>query len=257
MHPEASSRSRSPRFWPWLCMLAAICAVQAPVSAASVIWQIEDGASTVIVEGDRALALRTMMRVRQMDAAARWMLGGEDSFKARRALIFVVQPATLRRVFTQNVVANAPINDPESVMGASAALPTLSLVVAPFGPERKFEFTLLQGFLGDLVPTFEGKLQGWPPCMKQGIGSMLSFATFEETNHLLIDAKHFATYSVIVPRNGMTDPVIREYRILNPAEFLDPTTPVPASERDIEDHSFACISLAHWYVTSDGERRRV
>ena len=81
---------RNARRWAWVLFL--LVALQAPVSAETTVWLVEDGPSTLIVEGDRTLALKTVMRVRQLEAAARWMLGGEDSFRAPRSLIFAVHP---------------------------------------------------------------------------------------------------------------------------------------------------------------------
>jgi hypothetical protein len=236
--------------------ISVIPALGATARAEPTAWQVQDGAITTIVEGDQALAFRTAMRLRQVEATARWMLDWQDGYHPPQALIFELQARTVRRVFTQPQGPNALSVDPNTAIGAAVSLPSISVVVAPVGPERSLQLVPLQGLYASLVPTFDRKLAAWPPCVRQGVEAMLSVASFEDNDHLYIDARRFAQSEVLNPEAHLGPTLVTDYGIPNPAEFLDPSAPPASRPEDANARSFACIVLTRWYLTAEAGTKR-
>ncbi len=236
-------------------LISVVAGIGARALAEPVAWQVQDGAITTIVEGDKSFALKAAMRSRQVEATARWMLGWPSDYHPPQALIFELQARTVRRVFAQPQGPNAPGIDPNSVVGTAVALPSILVVVAPIGLDRSLQLVPLQSLYGSLVPTFDKKLATWPPCVRQGVEALLSAATFENVDHLYIDARRFAQFEVLDPEAHFGGNFIADFGIPNPTEFLDPAAPPPSRPAEAHARSFACIVLTRWYVTAETESK--
>ena len=233
-----------------------LCCLSAVAAADPAAWEVPDGPRHVIVEGDRAFALKSAMRLRAIEATGRWILGWPDDFHPPTALVFELKAATVRQLMSQNPGAGAENVDPYTPIGVAAALPGLSLIIAPLGSERGVEFAPLQSLYGSLLPGIDQRLAGWPVCVQRGVEELLIAASYENSDRLLIDGRRIAAGEVLNPEMSLGPKLVREYRVLAPANFLDPAAATPVGQADKNERGLACFILTHWYVTADPDRRR-
>jgi hypothetical protein len=201
-------------------------------------WQIQDGNRLVIVEGDKAYATGVALKVRQLQAATGWLLHWPDTYHPPQALVFLLKEDTVRRHFLQPPIPYAMHVDPYTPLGATIDAPTLSFVVAPRGSERAVEFTPLFSLYGATLIARSPDVRDWPPCVRIGLGAMLTVATVTDRNRLFIDGT-----------------IVGAYEPVNPAEFLDPSAAAPPRQTDADRRAYSCYLLASWYVSSPPEQR--
>lgn len=234
-----------------LCSLVGVAAAADPPA-----WEIDDGARHIIVEGNRAFAVKTAIRLRAIEATSAWLLGWADTaVKPPPELVFELDPATLRRVFSQGPVVHDVGMQPPPPTGAAISLPSLSLIVAPRDPEHRLEYESLQTLYSSLLPGIDHRLTAWPPCVQQGVESLLAYALFDGSDRLIIDAERFAAGEIMNPEGGVVATTfVNRFGLSTPAEFLDPAARPDLHETGEHGRAFACLILMHWYVTSEPDQ---
>lgn len=219
-------------------LLACFGAVARAHAAEGDIWQVSDTGAMVIVEGDRAYASRVAMHVRQMQAAARWLMDWPTTYHPTQALVFLLREDTVRNhLLTPQAPTDVHV-DPYTPVGASIATATLNVVVAPRGSERAVEFMPLHNLYGRTLIDQSPAAREWPQCPRVGMAALLTAATIRDRDRLFVDGEALGAWEA-----------------LSPAEFLDPVATPPRRQGDADQRAYACYLLAHRVVVASHEER--
>jgi hypothetical protein len=221
-----------------LCAL--IVAVQALVTMSPVqaeeAWELRRPGATVVVEGDRALAERTMKRVLLIQETARLVLGRPKDFQPRPVIVFAIGERLTRRVFSSpEAPAGAAIPD-RVQRGQMLSTPTVAAIAVPLKNVRGHELDTLQYAYGSMLMR-EAPTATWPECAQLGFGIMFTAAAYTLPSHLYI---------------GTT--------MVSPLPPLDPKRFLLAESGDEDQllrdrRAYSCYLLAHMYAIGSPEVR--
>lgn len=237
------------RFWRQVCAIVLTVAAPGVISPvfAGEAWELRRPGVTVIVEGDRALADRTLTRVLLAQYTARLVLGWPKDFQPRPVLAVAITDALTRKIFVRPDISGSTFVSASARSGGVLATPALMVISAPLKAIKGHELDTLQYLYGTSL-LLEAPTAQWPECARLGFGMIFASAQYTLRSHLFIDGH------MVLAAGEWQDLIRPTSEPLDPARFLADDT--GRNDELLRDRrGYSCFLFAQMYATGTAELR--